>query len=181
MPVLLSGFAPAFGNRTSSYCATSQWETLIGNKWFNVVFQVIGKIARYSTILLMKFRIDVPAVLYHRWGNLDLAKKHYEVSLKLDPMAPGTKENYNLLRRKLEQLQKKGSAWCFFSGCPCVLFMTNVTWVFWPCKGFSRYFSKIIPPPAPLTQISNCTLQQILTFQLEGSFYFHSWMAFEVP
>lgn len=58
----------------------------------------------------MKFLIDVPAVLYHRWGNLDLAKKHYEVSLKLDPMAPGTKENYNLLRRKLEQLQKKGSA-----------------------------------------------------------------------
>ncbi|XP_025922334.1 transmembrane and TPR repeat-containing protein 4 isoform X3 [Apteryx rowi] len=50
------------------------------------------------------------AVLYHRWGNLDLAKKHYEVSLKLDPMAPGTKENYNLLRRKLEQLQKKGEA-----------------------------------------------------------------------
>ncbi|XP_059695282.1 protein O-mannosyl-transferase TMTC4 isoform X4 [Haemorhous mexicanus] len=50
------------------------------------------------------------AVLYHRWGNLDLAKKHYEVSLKLDPMAPGTKENYNLLRRKLEQLQKKGGA-----------------------------------------------------------------------
>uniref|UniRef100_A0A8C3J8T7 dolichyl-phosphate-mannose--protein mannosyltransferase n=2 Tax=Calidris pygmaea TaxID=425635 RepID=A0A8C3J8T7_9CHAR len=50
------------------------------------------------------------AVLYHRWGNLDLAKKHYEVSLKLDPTAPGTKENYNLLRRKLEQLQKKGGA-----------------------------------------------------------------------
>ncbi|KAF2986483.1 hypothetical protein EK904_003747 [Melospiza melodia maxima] len=50
------------------------------------------------------------AVLYHRWGNLDLAKKHYEVSLKLDPMAPGTKENYSLLRRKLEQLQKKGGA-----------------------------------------------------------------------
>ncbi|XP_074845719.1 protein O-mannosyl-transferase TMTC4 isoform X1 [Carettochelys insculpta] len=48
------------------------------------------------------------AVLYHRWGNLDLAKKHYEVSLKLDPAAPGTKENYNLLKRKLEQLQKRG-------------------------------------------------------------------------
>ncbi|XP_019385247.1 PREDICTED: transmembrane and TPR repeat-containing protein 4 [Crocodylus porosus] len=47
------------------------------------------------------------AVLYHRWGNLDLAKKHYEVSLKLDPTAPGTRENYNLLKRKLEQLQKK--------------------------------------------------------------------------
>uniref|UniRef100_A0A8C4W1R7 dolichyl-phosphate-mannose--protein mannosyltransferase n=1 Tax=Gopherus evgoodei TaxID=1825980 RepID=A0A8C4W1R7_9SAUR len=50
------------------------------------------------------------AVLYHRWGNLDLAKKHYEVSLKLDPAAPGTKENYSLLKRKLEQLQKKGDA-----------------------------------------------------------------------
>ncbi|EMP29766.1 Transmembrane and TPR repeat-containing protein 4 [Chelonia mydas] len=49
------------------------------------------------------------AVLYHRWGNLDLAKKHYEVSLKLDPAAPGTKENYSLLKRKLEQLQKKGN------------------------------------------------------------------------
>ncbi|XP_006027476.2 transmembrane and TPR repeat-containing protein 4 isoform X1 [Alligator sinensis] len=49
------------------------------------------------------------AVLYHRWGNLDLAKKHYEVSLKLDPTAPGTRENYNLLKRKLEQLQKKSN------------------------------------------------------------------------
>ncbi|KAJ6660910.1 hypothetical protein lerEdw1_017067 [Lerista edwardsae] len=48
------------------------------------------------------------AVLYHRWGNLDLAKKHYEISLKLDPTAAGTKENYSLLKRKLDQLQKKG-------------------------------------------------------------------------
>ncbi|KAE8625877.1 hypothetical protein XENTR_v10006425 [Xenopus tropicalis] len=47
------------------------------------------------------------AVLYHRWGNLDLAKKHYEISMKLDPSAPGTKENYGLLKRKFEQLQKK--------------------------------------------------------------------------
>ncbi|KAM9189888.1 protein O-mannosyl-transferase TMTC4 isoform 4-T5 [Dugong dugon] len=47
------------------------------------------------------------AVLYHRWGHLDLAKKHYEISLQLDPTAPGTKENYGLLRRKLKQLQKK--------------------------------------------------------------------------
>ncbi|XP_078231699.1 protein O-mannosyl-transferase TMTC4 isoform X9 [Callithrix jacchus] len=47
------------------------------------------------------------AVLYHRWGHLDLAKKHYEISLQLDPTAPGTKENYGLLRRKLEQMQKK--------------------------------------------------------------------------
>ncbi|XP_057163286.1 protein O-mannosyl-transferase TMTC4 isoform X2 [Ursus arctos] len=47
------------------------------------------------------------AVLYHRWGHLDLAKKHYEISLQLDPTASGTKENYGLLRRKLEQMQKK--------------------------------------------------------------------------
>ncbi|KAM5311527.1 protein O-mannosyl-transferase TMTC4 isoform 3-T3 [Glossophaga mutica] len=47
------------------------------------------------------------AVLYHRWGHLDLAKKHYEISLQLDPTASGTKENYGLLRRKLEQVQKK--------------------------------------------------------------------------
>uniref|UniRef100_A0A8D0CAG3 dolichyl-phosphate-mannose--protein mannosyltransferase n=1 Tax=Salvator merianae TaxID=96440 RepID=A0A8D0CAG3_SALMN len=47
------------------------------------------------------------AVLYHRWGNLDLAKKHYEISLKLDPTAAGTRENYSLLKRKLDQLQKK--------------------------------------------------------------------------
>ncbi|KAM9319222.1 protein O-mannosyl-transferase TMTC4 [Gastrophryne carolinensis] len=43
------------------------------------------------------------AVLYHRWGHLDLAKKYYEISMKLDPAAQGTKENYNLLKRKLEQ------------------------------------------------------------------------------
>ncbi|KAL7983882.1 hypothetical protein Chor_000758 [Crotalus horridus] len=47
------------------------------------------------------------AVLYHRWGNFDLAKKHYEVSLKLDPTAAGTRENYSLLKKKLDQLQKK--------------------------------------------------------------------------
>ncbi|XP_030878050.1 protein O-mannosyl-transferase TMTC4-like [Leptonychotes weddellii] len=47
------------------------------------------------------------AVLYHRWGHLNLAKKHYEISLQLDPTASGTKENYGLLRRKLEQVQKK--------------------------------------------------------------------------
>uniref|UniRef100_A0A8C1B6Y9 dolichyl-phosphate-mannose--protein mannosyltransferase n=1 Tax=Cyprinus carpio carpio TaxID=630221 RepID=A0A8C1B6Y9_CYPCA len=46
------------------------------------------------------------AVLYHRWGKLDLAKRHYELSLRLDPNAPGTKENYNMLKRKLEQRQR---------------------------------------------------------------------------
>uniref|UniRef100_A0A8C1HR44 dolichyl-phosphate-mannose--protein mannosyltransferase n=1 Tax=Cyprinus carpio carpio TaxID=630221 RepID=A0A8C1HR44_CYPCA len=46
------------------------------------------------------------AVLYHRWGKLDLAKRHYELSLRLDPSAPGTKENYNMLKRKLELRQR---------------------------------------------------------------------------
>lgn len=46
------------------------------------------------------------AVLYHRWGKLELAKKHYELSLKLDPEAPGTRDNYNMLRRKLDQLKR---------------------------------------------------------------------------
>lgn len=46
------------------------------------------------------------AVLYHRWGKLELAKKHYELSLQLDPEAPGTRDNYNMLRRKLDQLKQ---------------------------------------------------------------------------
>uniref|UniRef100_A0A7N8Y3R2 dolichyl-phosphate-mannose--protein mannosyltransferase n=1 Tax=Mastacembelus armatus TaxID=205130 RepID=A0A7N8Y3R2_9TELE len=46
------------------------------------------------------------AVLYHRWGKLELAEKHYELSLKLDPEAPGTRDNYNMLRRKLDQLKR---------------------------------------------------------------------------
>ncbi|XP_043927170.1 protein O-mannosyl-transferase TMTC4 [Protopterus annectens] len=82
---------------------------------------VLGKLQKYkeSELLFLKALKVNPnvasyhgnlAVLYHRWGKLDLAKKHYEVSLKLDPMAPGTKENFSLLKRKLEQLQKKGPA-----------------------------------------------------------------------
>ncbi|XP_071991603.1 protein O-mannosyl-transferase TMTC4 [Engystomops pustulosus] len=47
------------------------------------------------------------AVLYHRWGRLELAKKYYEISMKLDPTASGTKENYNMLKRKLDQQPKK--------------------------------------------------------------------------
>jgi Tfp pilus assembly protein PilF len=58
-------------------------------------------------MLPVKFISAISAVLYHRWGHLDLAKKHYEISLQLDPMAAGTQENYGLLRRKLEQMQKK--------------------------------------------------------------------------
>ncbi|RXM37241.1 Transmembrane and TPR repeat-containing protein 4 [Acipenser ruthenus] len=75
---------------------------------------VLGKLQKYKEsegLFLTALKINphiasYHAVLYHRWGKLDLAKKHYELSLKLDPMAPGTKENYNMLRRKLEQLQK---------------------------------------------------------------------------
>ncbi|XP_066562869.1 protein O-mannosyl-transferase TMTC4 isoform X2 [Amia ocellicauda] len=82
---------------------------------------VLGKLQKYKEsegLFLNALKINSNAasyhgnlaVLYHRWGKLDLAKKHYELSLNLDPSAPGTKENYNMLRRKLEQLQKKGSA-----------------------------------------------------------------------
>ncbi|XP_048197088.1 protein O-mannosyl-transferase TMTC4 isoform X2 [Perognathus longimembris pacificus] len=48
------------------------------------------------------------AVLYHRWGHFHSAKKHYEISLKLEPAAAGTRENYSLLRKKLEQRRKGG-------------------------------------------------------------------------
>jgi Tfp pilus assembly protein PilF len=68
---------------------------------------VVGNTASYSETLPVKFISAISAVLYHRWGHLDLAKKHYEISLQLDPMAAGTQENYGLLRRKLEQMQKK--------------------------------------------------------------------------
>lgn len=57
-------------------------------------------------LLLFKhedFALCTSAVLYHRWGKLELAKKHYELSLKLDPKAPGTRDNYDMLRRKLDQ------------------------------------------------------------------------------
>ncbi|KAG8517028.1 Protein O-mannosyl-transferase TMTC4 [Galemys pyrenaicus] len=76
---------------------------------------VLGKSQKYkeSEALFLKAIKAHPntasyhAVLYHRWGHLDVAKKHYEISLQLDPTASGTKENYGLLRRKLEQMQKK--------------------------------------------------------------------------
>ncbi|MBN3285834.1 TMTC4 protein, partial [Polyodon spathula] len=68
---------------------------------FHTVLKINPHIASYHGNL---------AVLYHRWGKLDLAKKHYELSLKLDPAATGTKENYTMLTRKLEQLHKKGTA-----------------------------------------------------------------------
>uniref|UniRef100_A0A8C5LI35 dolichyl-phosphate-mannose--protein mannosyltransferase n=1 Tax=Jaculus jaculus TaxID=51337 RepID=A0A8C5LI35_JACJA len=79
---------------------------------------VLGKSQKYkeSEVLFLKAIKANPnaasyhgnlAVLYHRWGHLDLAKKHYEISLQLDPAAAGTRENYGLLRRKLEQTHKK--------------------------------------------------------------------------
>lgn len=49
------------------------------------------------------------AVLYHRWAKLELARKHYEQALILDPTATGTRENYNMLLRKLEQKHKTTS------------------------------------------------------------------------
>ncbi|XP_028847342.1 protein O-mannosyl-transferase TMTC4 isoform X1 [Denticeps clupeoides] len=78
---------------------------------------VLGKLQKYKEsegFFLHSLKINPSAaschgnlaVLYHRWGKLDLAKKHYELSLKLDANAPGTRENYSMLRRKLDQLQK---------------------------------------------------------------------------
>uniref|UniRef100_A0A8D3DXK2 dolichyl-phosphate-mannose--protein mannosyltransferase n=1 Tax=Scophthalmus maximus TaxID=52904 RepID=A0A8D3DXK2_SCOMX len=78
---------------------------------------VLGKLQKYKEsegFFLHALRINPNsaschgnlAVLYHRWGKLELAKKHYELSLKLDPEAPGTRDNYNMLRRKLDQLQR---------------------------------------------------------------------------
>uniref|UniRef100_A0A8D2ZQA4 dolichyl-phosphate-mannose--protein mannosyltransferase n=1 Tax=Scophthalmus maximus TaxID=52904 RepID=A0A8D2ZQA4_SCOMX len=68
---------------------------------------VLGKLQKYKVSQHKHFPFFPPsAVLYHRWGKLELAKKHYELSLKLDPEAPGTRDNYNMLRRKLDQLQR---------------------------------------------------------------------------
>lgn len=79
---------------------------------------VLGKLQKYKEsegFFLNALRINPKAaschgnlaVLYHRWGKLELAKKHYELSLKLDPEAPGTQDNYNMLRRKLDQLKRQ--------------------------------------------------------------------------
>ncbi|XP_012689442.1 LOW QUALITY PROTEIN: protein O-mannosyl-transferase TMTC4 [Clupea harengus] len=81
---------------------------------------VLGKLQKYKEsegffLLALKINPDAAschgnlAVLYHRWGKLDLAKKHYEQALKLDPSTPGTRENYNMLRRKLEQRPRTNS------------------------------------------------------------------------
>uniref|UniRef100_A0A3B3DKW8 dolichyl-phosphate-mannose--protein mannosyltransferase n=1 Tax=Oryzias melastigma TaxID=30732 RepID=A0A3B3DKW8_ORYME len=64
---------------------------------------VLGKLEKYK----VSYCHGNLAVLYHRWGKLELAKKHYELSLKLDPEAAGTKDNYNMLLRKLDQLKRK--------------------------------------------------------------------------
>lgn len=118
----------------------SNWGWLNGQSWGSVI--TINKVSgtnniilnndfenclqRFFSIFLYKWlykknsnefqrnsSLAITAVLYHRWGHLDLAKKHYEISLQLDPTASGTKENYGLLRRKLEQMQKK-DVWSFF-------------------------------------------------------------------
>uniref|UniRef100_A0A8C6SKQ8 dolichyl-phosphate-mannose--protein mannosyltransferase n=1 Tax=Neogobius melanostomus TaxID=47308 RepID=A0A8C6SKQ8_9GOBI len=79
---------------------------------------VLGKLQKYKEsegFFLNALKINPKAaschgnlaVLYHRWGKLEQAKKHYELSLKLDPEAPGTQDNYNMLRRKLDQLKRQ--------------------------------------------------------------------------
>ncbi|XP_008336000.2 transmembrane and TPR repeat-containing protein 4-like [Cynoglossus semilaevis] len=78
---------------------------------------VLGKLQKYKEsegFFLHALRINPNAasfhgnlaVLYHRWGKLDLAKKHYELSLDLDAEAPGTRDNYNMLLRKLDHIKR---------------------------------------------------------------------------
>ncbi|XP_062313500.1 protein O-mannosyl-transferase TMTC4 isoform X1 [Osmerus eperlanus] len=78
---------------------------------------VLGKTQKYQEsegFFLQALRINPNAaschgnlaVLYHRWGRLEQAKRHYELSLNLDQNAPGTRDNYNMLRRKLDQQQR---------------------------------------------------------------------------
>ncbi|XP_063069680.1 protein O-mannosyl-transferase TMTC4 [Engraulis encrasicolus] len=81
---------------------------------------VLGKLQKYEeseSFFLHALRINPNAaschgnlaVLYHRWAKLELARKHYEQALILDPTATGTRENYNMLLRKLEQKHKTTS------------------------------------------------------------------------
>lgn len=93
------------------------------SKWLGIL-QGIQKPVQWNPSLA------ISAVLYHRWGHLDLAKKHYEISLQLDPTASGTKENYGLLRRKLEQKQKK-DVWFFSLHClfVCMRRPINMMWL----------------------------------------------------
>ncbi|XP_060681826.1 protein O-mannosyl-transferase TMTC4 isoform X1 [Hemiscyllium ocellatum] len=78
---------------------------------------VLGKLKKYKeseNLFLKALQINPTiasyhgnlAVLYHRWGRLDLANKQYKLALKLDPTSPGIMENYNLLKKKLDQVRK---------------------------------------------------------------------------
>lgn len=71
-----------------------------------IIIQYIHIIIIHVLALLRSNCGYISAVLYHRWGKLDFAKKHYELSLELDPSATGTRENYSMLRRKLNQQHK---------------------------------------------------------------------------
>uniref|UniRef100_UPI00398EF88E protein O-mannosyl-transferase TMTC4 isoform X2 n=1 Tax=Pristiophorus japonicus TaxID=55135 RepID=UPI00398EF88E len=77
---------------------------------------VLGKLKKYKeseSLFLKALQINPTiasyhgnlAVLYHRWGRFDLAKERYEVALKLDSASPGIVENYNLLKKRLEQMK----------------------------------------------------------------------------
>ncbi|XP_067890305.1 protein O-mannosyl-transferase TMTC4 isoform X2 [Heterodontus francisci] len=78
---------------------------------------VLGKLKKYKEsegLFLKAIQINPTiasyrgnlAVLYHRWGRLDLASEQYKLALRLDPASPGIVENYNLLKKKLEQVKK---------------------------------------------------------------------------
>ncbi|GCB71148.1 hypothetical protein scyTo_0001476, partial [Scyliorhinus torazame] len=78
---------------------------------------VLGKLKKYKeseNLFLKALHINPTiasyhgnlAVLYHRWGRLSLAGERYKLALKLDPASPGIAENYNLLKKKLEQVKE---------------------------------------------------------------------------
>ncbi|XP_032878990.1 protein O-mannosyl-transferase TMTC4 isoform X2 [Amblyraja radiata] len=78
---------------------------------------VLGKLKKYKeseNLFLKALHINPNiasyhgnlAVLYHRWGRLDLAQVRYEFALKLDSASPGIAENYSLLKKKLGQLKQ---------------------------------------------------------------------------
>ncbi|XP_041055597.1 protein O-mannosyl-transferase TMTC4 isoform X1 [Carcharodon carcharias] len=78
---------------------------------------VLGKLKKYKeseNLFLKALQINPTiasyhgnlAVLYHRWGRLDLASERYKLALKLDPASPGIAENYSLLKKKFEQARK---------------------------------------------------------------------------
>lgn len=141
--------------------------------FFFFLYECLGLLQGIQKHFQWNLSLAVSAVLYHRWGHLDLAKKHYEISLQLDPTASGTKENYGLLRRKLEQMQKK-DVWSFFPAfCVCLCaWGLSLTWCgfVWPfksltcCLFYSGVFFSMKKRHAKRLQHQQYTLECLMWF-----------------